>query len=192
MAEPQEGWYQTSLISANGTALYRQARFWIRPHWNEWKLHCHKQTARTLKALSAGSLLHAAAIELSATEAIAEPGSKPESAVLRRNKQPSLCFPTVKCATLGGSSVNWRLDMYPAFIPENTFEEKLIIAMNDLKFAFRQLLKNPGFSAVAVLTLALGIGATTAIYSAVQTTLIDPLPVKDADRLMSIESFNAL
>ena len=64
--------------------------------------------------------------------------------------------------------------------------------MNDLRFAFRQLLKNPGFTAVAVLTLALGIGATTAIYSAVQTTLLDPLPVKDADRLMSIESFNTL
>ena len=63
--------------------------------------------------------------------------------------------------------------------------------MNDFKFALRQLLKNPGFTAVAVLTLALGIGTTTAIYSAVQTTLIDPLPVKDADRLMSIESLNA-
>ncbi len=63
--------------------------------------------------------------------------------------------------------------------------------MNDLKFACRQLRKNPGFTAVAVLTLALGIGATTAIYSAVQATILDPLPVKDADRLMSIESFNA-
>ena len=62
--------------------------------------------------------------------------------------------------------------------------------MNDLKFAFRQLLNNPGFTTVAVLTLAIAIGATTAIYSAVQTTILDPLPVKDAGRLMTIESFN--
>jgi len=41
-----------------------------------------------------------------------------------------------------------------------------------------------------VLTLAIAIGATTAIYSAVQTTILDPLPVKDAGRLMTIESFN--
>src|SRR5436190_969284 len=48
--------------------------------------------------------------------------------------------------------------------------------MNDLKFAFRQLLKNPGFTAVAVLTLALGIGATTALFSMVYGVLISPYP----------------
>src|SRR5213080_1835526 len=50
------------------------------------------------------------------------------------------------------------------------------LIMNDLKFAFRQLLKNPGFTVVAVLTLALGIGATTALFSVVYAVLISPYP----------------
>jgi putative ABC transport system permease protein len=48
--------------------------------------------------------------------------------------------------------------------------------MNDLKFAFRQLFKNPGFTVIAVLTLALGIGATTALFSVVYGVLISPYP----------------
>jgi len=58
--------------------------------------------------------------------------------------------------------------------------------MSDLKFAFRQLLKNPGFTAVAVLTLALGIGTTTAIYSVVNTVLLNPVPGPDSDQLIQI------
>ena len=58
--------------------------------------------------------------------------------------------------------------------------------MNDFKFALRQLLKNPGFTAVAVLTLALGIGASTAIYSVVNAVLLNPLPGPDTDRLIQI------
>src|SRR5882724_872929 len=58
--------------------------------------------------------------------------------------------------------------------------------MNDLKFAFRQLLKNPGFTAVAVLTLALGIGANTAVFSVVNGLLLRPLPYRDSERLAII------
>jgi len=58
--------------------------------------------------------------------------------------------------------------------------------MNDLKFAFRQLLKNPGFTVVAVLTLGLGVGATTEIFSVVNAVLLRPLPFKDPERLMMI------
>ena len=58
--------------------------------------------------------------------------------------------------------------------------------MNDLRFACRQLLKNPGFTAVAVLTLALGIGANTAIFTVINTLLIRSLPVKNAEELVQI------
>src|SRR5581483_4013786 len=56
--------------------------------------------------------------------------------------------------------------------------------MNDLRFAFRQLIKNPAFSAVAIITLALGIGANTAIFSIVNAVLLRPLPYPAADRIM--------
>src|SRR5213083_323687 len=58
--------------------------------------------------------------------------------------------------------------------------------MNDLRFACRQLLKNPGFTAVAVLTLALGIGATTAIFSVVYAVVLRPLPFPESERLVAL------
>jgi predicted permease len=60
----------------------------------------------------------------------------------------------------------------------------MTILWNDLRFALRVLAKNPAFTAVAVITLTLGIGANTAIFSAMNTVLLRSLPVKDAGRLV--------
>jgi len=58
--------------------------------------------------------------------------------------------------------------------------------LSDLRFSLRILRRNPGFSIAAILVLALGIGANTAIFSVVNAVLLRPLPYEDSSRIMQV------
>ncbi len=77
-------------------------------------------------------------------------------------------------------------------LKENVRDVRVGVSMDnllqDLRYGLRVLRRNPGFAAIAILTLALGIGATTAIFSVVDAIVFKPLPFPTADRLVRIQS----
>src|SRR6476660_7125457 len=63
-------------------------------------------------------------------------------------------------------------------------------SVRDLRHGIRLLRRSPGFTAAALLTLALGIGATSAVFSVVRTVMLEPLPYRDPDRIVAVWETN--
>jgi hypothetical protein len=62
--------------------------------------------------------------------------------------------------------------------------------LQDLRFSLRQLIKSPGFTLTALISLALGIGATTAIFSVLYAGLLNPYPYRNADRIVPLTIYS--
>jgi putative ABC transport system permease protein len=88
--------------------------------------------------------------------------------------------------TIGALPSIWRHELSNSTTERTGTPNMLDAFRTDIRFAFRALWKNPGFSAAALLTLGLGIGANTAVFSVVNGVLLDPLPYPHPDELTAV------
>ena len=83
----------------------------------------------------------------------------------------------------------------PQRVRENLWQQNTIITIDtlwrELKYGVRTLARTPGFAAIAILVMALGIGGNIALFTVVRSVLLKPLPYRDADRLFAIYEHNA-
>ena len=87
--------------------------------------------------------------------------------------------------------MNGNRSLLRALILGANLSDILSAMFNDVRFAFRQLLKNPGFTAVAVLTLTLGVGVNLALFGLLNELVLRPKPVANPDELWAIEPATA-
>src|SRR5262249_17989719 len=76
-------------------------------------------------------------------------------------------------------------------LQSNLSEAQVETILQDARFGLRMLLKNPGFTAVAIITMALGLGANTALFSVVNGVMLKSLPFKEPERLVFVQESNA-